>query len=69
MASTTNEIAAMTPTGGEGEWIADPLDTAISILIFISGIQANVKAAYIKFGAKQGAAANCLSRSRQILVS
>jgi len=30
----------MTPTDGEGEWIADPLDAAISILISIPGMAA-----------------------------
>jgi hypothetical protein len=38
MASTANEIVAMTHTGGEGDWIADPRVAAISILSRILGI-------------------------------
>jgi len=37
-ASTTNDIAAMTGTGGEGERIADPLDAAFAIFSFIPDI-------------------------------
>ena len=38
MASTANERRAIAQTGGEGEWIADPLDAAISIFCFMPGM-------------------------------
>jgi hypothetical protein len=37
-ASTANETAAMTHTGGEGDWIADPRVAAISIFSRVLGI-------------------------------
>src|SRR5680860_1645270 len=38
MASTAKDTAPMTQTGGEGAWIAEPLEAAISIFSFFPGI-------------------------------